>query len=277
MAARLRCRQSAVVLTTLVLLVSVQRSLAQTENGARLLPREEEALYRAVPDITVRTIDGTTLPFSSLWRERPILLTFVSAHCSGVCHPYLRSLRDAIRRVGGLGSAYEVVVLSFVPKDTLAELRLMAEATGLSPTERPHWHFGIGASEAIRQLEQTVRFWHRRVKGTNQYDHPAMLAAIKDGKVVRLLVGATVLPPRLREVVRELEGETVLAYPLPDAKIPFRCFRYDPKTGAWRPDWGVLALLMPPSLTAMSVLYLFWCKGCPRDTQSVRRSDRFRQ
>ncbi len=264
MVARLLRRQSILFLTSLCLLGLSKFGVAQKGNDAQLLPQEEEALYQTVPDITVRTIDGVTLPLSTLWQQRPLLLTFVFAHCAGVCYPYLQSLRDAVRKVGGLGSAYEVVVLSFAPEDTLADLRLMVEILELSAAERAHWHFGVGKPEEIQRLERTVRFWHRRIQGTNQYDHPAMLAGIREGRVVRLLVGATVVPVRLHEVIRELQGELVLSYPLPDPKVPFRCFQYDPKTGRWRLDWGMLVLLTPPLLTVVLVAGLFCCKPVRR-------------
>jgi protein SCO1/2 len=277
MGSRFCHRWGKVIVTALCLLAFCPFSPAQqreNDENERLFPREEEVLYGRVPNIVVRTIDGKTQRLSDWWQQRPILLTFVFAHCAGVCYPYLNSLRDAIRQVGGLGSDYEVVVLSFAPEDAPTELRLMAEALRLSRNERARWHFGVGEPEAMERLERAVGFWHRRIKGTNQYDHPAMLAAVKDGRVIRLLVGATVMPVRLREVVRELKGEPVLAYPLPDARMPFRCFRYDPKTGTWRPDWGLLALLTPPLLTAVFVLYVFRRSGCPRETESVRRSDK---
>lgn len=256
----LRHRRSKVIVTALCLLALCPFSPAQrrgSDENERLPPREEEVIYGRVPDITVRTIVGKTQRLSDWWQKRPVLLTFVFAHCAGVCYPYLNSLRDAIRQVGGLGSDYEVVALSFAPEDAPTELRLMAEALRLLGKERAYWHFGVGEPKAMERLGHAVRFWYRRIKGTNQYDHPAMLAAIKDGRVIRLLVGATVSPMRLREVLQELKGEPVLVYPLPDARMPFRCFRYDPKTGAWRPDIGLLALLAPPLLTAMVVLGLF--------------------
>lgn len=251
--------QNTLVIMVACFFVLCHFSFAQNQSddeNERLLPREEEVLYDRVPDIFLWTIDSNAQYLSDLWGRRPILLTFVYAYCSGVCYPYLYSLRDAIRELGGLGKNYEVVVLSFAG-DALEDLAMTAGALRLSREEKPYWHFGVGKPKAMEQLEQTVRFWHRRIAGTNQYDHPAMLAAIKDGRVIRLLVGATVVPRRLKEVLQELEGDPVLTYPLPDARVPFRCFRYDPKTGTLGLDWGLLVLLTPPFLTAISVLQLF--------------------
>ncbi|MDT7973351.1 MAG: SCO family protein [Armatimonadota bacterium] len=268
MGSRFFCNQSFIVLIALCFATSFAGSAPPKDKANKDLPREEEVLYAPVPDISLRAVKMTgqgmegkvqviDRRLSSWWKRRPILLTFVFAHCAGVCYPYLRSLRDATRKIGGLGDDYEVLVVSFAPEDTPEKMRFMAQTLGLSREEEKFWHFCIGEPKSVQRLMESVRFWSRQVKGTNQYDHPAMLAALRDGRVIRLLVGATVMPIRLREVVRELKGDPVLAYPLPDPKIPFRCFRYDPKSGQWRPDWGMLALLFPPAMTVLMVLSVF--------------------
>jgi protein SCO1/2 len=208
-----------------------------------------------VPDVSIKTVQQGNVSLSRLWREKPVLLTLVFSRCAGVCSPFLRSLSESTARIGGAGEEYYVVVLSFDPDDTTADMQAMAATLQLQ--QRPGWIFGVGPPEEIRQLARATAFWFRPVNGTGQYNHPAMLIGIRKGRLVRLLVGATVEPPLLRLVIRELQGEMVPSYPLPDPKVPFRCFGYDPATGSSRLDWGMLVLLSPSLLAMMTVIGVF--------------------
>lgn len=231
------------------------RKNAGVNDNSPNLPNEEQVIYRLVPDVSLKTTRQGSILLSQLWREKPVLLTLVFSRCAGVCSPFLRSLAESTARIGGTGEDYYVVVLSFDHEDTAEDMQAMA--TTLRLYNRPGWIFGVGSPEEIQQLARASGFWFRPVNGTGQYDHPAMLMGIRQGRLVRLLVGATVEPALLRLVARELQGEMVLSYPLPDPKVPFRCFGYDPATGRARLDWGALILLSPSLLTVMTVAGVF--------------------
>jgi len=218
------------------------------------IPREERYIYRPVPNVAVATRRGT-VALERLWQDRPILLTLVYTRCAGVCYPFVRSLKEAIRRVGGLGRDYRVVVLSFDPEDTVETMATMARAVGLA--DHPDWIFGVTAPAAIEELTRTVGYWTRWDPAARQYDHPSVLIGIDRGRVVRFLVGATVVPERLYEVVRELRGEFVGTYPLPKRNVVFRCLQYRPGRGTTL-DWGFLLLPMPGFVAFGMTAFIFW-------------------
>jgi len=231
------------------------RESARANDGSSNLPNEEQVIYRHMPDVSLKTTRQGSIFLSQLWCEKPVLVTLVFSRCAGVCSPFLRSLGEATLRIGGAGEDYYVVVLSFDPEDTAEDMQAMA--TTLQLHNRPGWIFGVGPPEEIQRLARASGFWFRSVNDTGQYDHPAMLMGIRQGRLVRLLVGATVEPALLRLVVHELQGEMVPSYPLPDPRVPFRCFGYDPATGRSRLDWGALVLLSPSLLTVMTVAGVF--------------------
>lgn len=218
------------------------------------IPREERYVYRPVPDAVVATRGGAT-SLERLWRDRPILLTLVYTRCVGVCYPFVRSLKEAIRRVGGLGRDYRVVVLSFDPEDTVETMTAMARTVGLA--DHPDWVFGVTSLEAIDRLTHTVGYWTRWDPAARQYDHPSVLIGIDRGRVVRFLVGATVVPERLYEVVRELRGDFVGTYPLPKKNVVFRCLQYRPGQGTTL-DWGFLLLPTPGFVAFGITAFIFW-------------------
>lgn len=83
-----------------------------------------------------------------------------------------------------------------------------------------------------------------------------MLVAIRDGRIVRLLVGGTVTALRLAELLQEARGQFVASYPMP-GNVRFRCFEYDPATGPSIPGWGALLLVVPAAVATTGTLLLF--------------------
>jgi protein SCO1/2 len=266
MASRLGGLASVLVGSGLVLSLGFGAPARGTEadpEGPYGIPREERYLYRPVPAVEVATQRGV-VRLDRLWGERPVLLTLVYTRCSGVCYPFVCSLRDAVRRVGGLGRDYRVVVLSFDPEDTVETMAAMARNVGLA--DRPDWIFGVTAPTSIQRLTQAIGYWLRWDPTARQYDHPAVLIGVDRGRVVRFLVGATVEPARLYEVIRELRGEMVGTYPLPRKDVLFRCLRYRPGRGVAL-DWGFI-LLPAPGFAAFGITaFLFWSvrrrRACP--------------
>lgn len=240
----LRLSGLAVVVSALVLAGSLPGEPLPAPAGP--VPDEGRYLRRDVPDLLVLDARGRELRLSSLWAERPILLALVFTRCAGVCSPFLSSLGSAEASVGGAGTDYRTVVLSFDPRDTEEDMAGLAGRLGLDA--RPDWTFGVAAAADVERLARSVGFWFRWDEPTGQFDHPALLVGVDGGRVVRLSVGGTVEPVRLLEVVRELRGEFVAAYPLP-GRVLFRCFEYDPRTGRWALGWGFLLLLLPAAVS----------------------------
>nr|BCX00199.1 MAG: hypothetical protein KatS3mg041_0245 [Bacteroidota bacterium] len=221
-----------------------------------VLPREEYYLYRPVPDVLVETVAGRRW-LSSLWQERPLLITFAYTRCGGICRPFLGRLHKALEAIGGAGKAYTVVVLSMDPLDSPRSMYQLGQQ--IQRAHRPGWIWGILAREAdIPRLLRGVGYWTRWDSTLQQYDHPSAVIAVSgNGRLVRILVGNEVRSGPLADVVRELRGLWVRAYPLPDSTVAFRCFQYDPDQG-WRPDWGLMLLLLPGLL---GLGFMFWLFG----------------
>ena len=76
-----------------------------------------------------------------------------------------------------------------------------------------NWTFAVAAPADVRRLAAAAGFWFDWDEARQQFDHPAMLAGIRDGRLVRLLVGGMVSSGRLDELVREVSGEFVAELP----------------------------------------------------------------
>ena len=177
----------------------------------------------------------------------------VFTRCAGICSPYLRALRRADEALD-LPDDVRRVVVSFDPRDTPDDMQRTAEHLGVAG--RAGWVLGVAAPADVDRLARALGFWFEWDDDRRQFDHPALLAGIREGRVARLLVGGSVNAARLGEVVREARGQFIASYPLP-GDVLFRCFDYDPVTGVATPAWGALVLLVPALGTSVATLVLF--------------------
>jgi protein SCO1/2 len=217
-------------------------------------PSETGLVSRLLPDVPLTTSSGARTRITDIARERPLLLTFVFTRCTGVCSPFLRSWRAADRRLGR-GDAYARVVISFDPRDTASDMAMLAHHMELEE-DGANWTFAVAEPAAVRRLARAVGFWWKWDERLQQFDHPALLAAVREGRLVRLLVGGSMTVARLDELVREMSGEFVRSYPLP-GRVLFRCVLYNAANGQTSLDWGFAILLLPPLVSGGATWVLF--------------------
>jgi protein SCO1/2 len=231
-------------------------------------PSEERLLNTPVPDIWLTTATGTHVTLSQLAAAKPLVLTFVFTRCAGVCSPFLMSWRAADRAVGRQG-AYSRLVLSFDPRDTQADMSALGRHLALQQSD--NWTLAVGDPSEVRRLAEAIGFWWDWDDDRQQFDHPAMLAGIREGRLVRLLVGGSVNAARLDELMRGVSGEFVQSYPLP-GRILFRCVQFDAATGRVTLDWGFALLLVPAAATGIATFVMFAAGARARreQTRSLR-------
>lgn len=212
-----------------------------------IVQQEERHLYHEVPDVTFKVAGGQQLRLSDLWDEQPVLITLFYQRCVGTCSPFLRSLGGAIDDIGGLGETYKAVSLSFDPADTVE--RVDGLARSLKIGKPGEWYVGVAAPEDVQRLTQAIGFWYKAIPESDQFDHPALVAAVYRGKIMRVLLGNTVSRPRFRELVLEMQGKFVPMYETPNADTRFRCVDVNPDTGELTVGWGMLILGLPAMLS----------------------------
>jgi len=220
-------------------------------------PTESRLLNRSVPDVPLQLADGRTVSMSSLWQDKPLLVTFFYRNCHGICSPFLGWVRDAVRDDGGSGRDYRILALSFDEEDTAADMRSQADALGLAGD--PDWLFAVAEPEALARVTGALDFWYRLDPATGQYDHGALLAAVHEGRVARALLGGSGFVERFRIMARELRGEFIPFYTVPN-QTAWRCFSFDPVSGRLYMDWGLL-ILGVPTLVAMAVTFGLFRRG----------------
>jgi protein SCO1 len=226
---------------------------AQGSQNRSAAPDEDRFINAALPDIAVTTAAGRQTNLTDAGGGRPLLLALVFTRCAGVCSPFLASWRSADAWIADPSSIHRVV-LSFDPRDTAADMAEFSRHFGLESD--PNWTFAVAAPDDVRRLADAAGFWYDWDASRQQFDHPAMLAAVREGRLIRLLVGGVVTSARLGELVREATGGFVPSYPLP-GRVAFRCMQFDPRTGRASLDWGFALLLVPVGTISLVTAALF--------------------
>jgi cytochrome oxidase Cu insertion factor (SCO1/SenC/PrrC family) len=198
-----------------------------------------------LPEVRVQGIGGEQSSLHQLLGESPVLLTLVSAHCTGLCSPYMHSLVEAI----GTPRGFRVVVLSFDSRDRLEELRSFARRVG---GEALHgWWWGIPKGEDLPALLEALGYRLRFSPEREEFDHTLALAVLdRRGNILRRIEGWQAVR-YVQSALREARGEFVLSYPLPGYDVALRCFEVDKDSGAVRLSWGMGLLLVPPALSLL--------------------------
>jgi protein SCO1 len=242
------------VIAVAILIATVAARAADVAGGDRSIPPDEDRFINAeLPDVQVTTTGGRSLSLAQIAAGRPLLLAFVFTRCTGVCSPFLASWRMSDQWLPA-SRAVQRVVLSFDPRDSTDDMAAFARHFDVG--NDAGWTFGIVAPDDIRRVTSAAGFWYDWDESRQQFDHPAMLAAVRNGRLVRLLVGGSVSSARLDELTREASGEFVASYPLP-GRVRFRCVQYDPRTGRLALDWGFALLLVPVATVSVFTTGIF--------------------
>ncbi len=242
-----------IVLSLFILLTLAHISIAQIDT---LFPVESRYIYKDIDDVEIITSDDRTTSLSKIWQDKPIILTLIFSRCAGICFPLVSSLKYCVEKIDNDRKFdFYTVVLSFDTADTPEDMAVLKEGYGLSSNK--NWIFGVFAnSTQIEKFSEEIGFWYKWIDSTGQFDHPGMVVGIRQGKVVRILVGGNINLVKLREVVQEIKGEFVPFYGV-QKNVAFRCINYDPETGKIKIGIGTMIIFTPPVLTFVLTFVIF--------------------
>jgi protein SCO1 len=220
-------------------LVLVCAGGAAAQQGLPAALREvgfEQRLGQAVPlDIALRDESGQAVKLGDYFGQRPVVLTLVYYECPMLCTLTLNELTSALSVLKfDVGHEFEIVTVSFEPKDTSALAAAKKEAY-LKRYKRAGaaagWHFLTGDAEQIKRLTEAVGFRYAWDEQTKQYAHPGgIMVLTPDGRMARYLYGIEYAPRDLRFALMDAaQGKIGSAAD----KVVLYCYQYDPSTGRY--------------------------------------------
>jgi protein SCO1/2 len=178
---------------------------------------------------------GQVVRLGQYFREKPVVLALVYYECPGLCDLILNGLTHTMGQVSlNVGSDYEVVTVSFNPKETW-QLAQAKKANYMEKYQRPGakegWHFLTGDEASIKSLADTVGFHYKYDPINNQFAHASgIMVLTPEGKIARYFYGIEYKPRDFRLGLVEASANKIGS---PADQVLLFCYHYDPTTGKY--------------------------------------------
>jgi len=212
----------------------------------------------------VKLIDqgGRRFALSSLY-GKPLVVSFIYTSCVHTCGTLTASLKGIFASPGSdFGTGFTSVTIGF---DTERDTPEALGNYGRQFTDDfSSWRFASSDREAMEKLIKEAGFAY--TKSDSGFDHPNMAVVIgPDGKRI---YGTEIDRTALLDAVaqsRDLESPSYGA--APSGLIGFLksiCYTYDPRTGTYRPDYSMFAMI--------GLGFLFWSSLMATAVYVVRKA-----
>jgi protein SCO1/2 len=215
---------------------------------------------------------GRAVRLAQYFGARPVVLVLAYYNCPMLCSQVLAGLLSAARVLSfDAGKEYEIVVVSFDPRDRPADARAKKEpfvAEYKRPGAADGWHFLTGSLASIERVTRAVGFRYRYDEDQGQFAHAsAIYVATAEGVLSRYFYGIEYAPRDLRLALVEASQGKIGT---PVDQILLYCYHYDPKAGKY--SAAVMNIVRLGGVLAVLILTAFLTVMWRRD----RRRDRIR-
>ena len=178
---------------------------------------------------------GRQVTLGQYFGRKPVLLAFVYYQCPMLCTQVMNGLSSALQVMPFVaGEDYEVVLISFDPRDTpaiAAEKKRAHLEYWSTQRDAPSWHLLTGDETSIRRATSAAGFSYRWDPVSGQFAHVSgILAITPQGRVSRYFYGVEYSPKELRLALVE-SGEGRIGSAIDELLL--YCFHYDPESGRY--------------------------------------------
>jgi protein SCO1 len=198
--------------------------------------------------------NGQVVRLGQYFRDKPVVLALVYYQCPGLCDLILNGLSHTMEQISlNVGSDYEVVTVSFNPKETW-QLANAKKANYIEKYNRSGakegWHFLTGDEASIKSLADTVGFHYKYDPVNNQFAHASAIYVITpEGRIARYFYGIEYKPRDFRLGLVEASANKIGT---PADQVLLFCYHYDPTTG----KYGMAITQVTRALGTATVLLL---------------------
>jgi protein SCO1/2 len=199
----------------------------------------DQKLDQQLPlDLEFRDENGETVKLGKYFGHKPVVLAFVYYDCPMLCTQVLNGMVTSFRVLPfQVGNEYEVVTISFDPRETpaLATNKKKVYVDYLPEKMRAGatngWHFLTGDAANIKQITEAVGFRYYYDESTKQFAHAsAIMLATSHGKLARYFYGIDYPARDVRLGLIETSQNKIGS---PVDQLLLYCYHYDPATGRY--------------------------------------------
>ncbi len=223
------------------------------------LRASQAVVGKQVSDFTLLDRSGQAVRLSQ-YRGKPLLVSFIYSGCFQVCPLTTRSLQNAIetgREAFGTRQ-FNVVSIGFnQPADSPQSLKAFAAQHRI---DQPNWEFLSPHASIVEAV--TREFGFSYLSTAAGFDHVLQVTLLDaQGRIYRQIYGEQLDADALGEPIRQLLGSA----PVPQQirlddlvdRIRLLCTVYDPKTGTYRVQYGLLIEIAGGVTFALAMLWFF--------------------
>lgn len=227
---------------------------------------------KTVDDFTLLNRDGQPIRLSQ-YRGKPLLVSFIYTGCFQVCPVTTQSLQNALagsRSVFG-ADQFNVVSIGFnQPSDSPQALKAFALQHRI---DQPNWEFLSPHASLVEPLARAFGF--NFVATPAGFDHVLQVSLVDaQGRIYRQVYGedlnADSLGAPLRQLLMNAPVTEQLGWEDLVNRVRILCTVYDPKSGTYRFQYGLLIEVAGGITFALAVLWFFLAEW--RTQRRVRKS-----
>jgi len=249
-------------------IAAAQARFTEKPDYSRTIREKPDAMQRAgfeqrynaqLPlDVVLKNEKGEDIELSSLFTDRPVIVTFVYFNCPMLCNVILNSLSDTLKEVAYQpGKDYRMVTVSFdhneKPELAAAKKKSYIEYLGMTGAEE-NWHFLTGDEASILKLTEAAGFTFAWDENRNEFAHASgIMVATPEGRLSHYFFGVAFNPRDVRLGLVDASAGKI-GSPLDRVQLMF-CYHYDPSTGAY--SLAVFRMLKMGGVLTVAALALF--------------------
>ncbi len=196
----------------------------------------------------------------SQYRGKPLLVSFIYTGCFEVCPLTTRSLQSAIEAGRAVFGTRQFNVLSIgfnQPADSPQSLKAFALQHRI---DQPNWDFLSPHASTVDALTREFGFSYTATPAG--FDHILQVTLLDaQGRIYRQIYGAELNADSLGEPIKQLlnNAPVVQRFQLGDVidRIRILCTVYDPKTGTYRVQYGLLIEVAGGVTFALAMIWFF--------------------
>lgn len=201
-------------------------------------------------DLTFVNEKGDTIPLRSLFNKtasdgktkKPVVMMMVYFRCPMLCPLVLEKFGAALGEIDfTVGKEYDVVVVSFDPRDTFKDAALQKKARVLSYGRdedeqdakliEQGFSFLASSPENARTLGNALGFPYRQIPETGEFAHGACVFVLTpEGRISRYITGLNYPAKDVRLALLDASGGRIGS--IFDA-VTLWCYHYDPNSGGY--------------------------------------------
>lgn len=249
-------------------------SLGLDQNAA--LRSSQAAVGRQISDFTLLDREGRAVRLSQ-YRGKPLLVSFIYTGCFQVCPLTTRSLQDALtagRDVFGTNQ-FNVISIGFnQPADSPQALKAFAMQHRI---DQPNWEFLSPHASIVEPLAREFGFSYRDTPAG--FDHVLQVTLLDaQGRIYRQIYGGELSADSLGEPIKQLLTNAPVSQQLrlDDLidRVRILCTVYDPVTGKYRVQYGLLIEVAGGVTFALAMLWFFLAEWLSQRRARRRQAQR---